>query len=332
MIDIKSMPAYERGIAYFWKVIHEAKIERGCAEMPKVKKILAAKLLPPHIDVNIMERPRLIEKIALTTSSEPKTIFITAPAGYGKTILMLQLCKKFQTPIVWYQLDTYDNDLAVFLNYLVTGVKQHFPNFGKSILPLINRPGVTKRHRPIMASFFSELAAQNEQNLIIALDDFHTITEHAIQSFIEDFINYHPPCLQMFLASRTTPLHTFPRFSATGKMILIDSREIRFSRDEIVAYFSPTLPDDIIDSIEKETEGWPIALRLIKNSLNKRSSELFFTDSKELFIYLTDEVLQQQSEPIQKFLINTSVLEVLTPEYCDLLLEQKNSGQNSSLP
>jgi two-component SAPR family response regulator/Flp pilus assembly protein TadD len=112
-----------------------------------------------------------------------------------------------------------------------------------------------------------------------------------------------------------------------GKVIAVDHQTIRFTKDEIIAYLgtgkSEAPPPELI---EQQTEGWAVALRLMKNAISD-DRQWGPVKKKQLFDYLVDEVLQHQPDHIQHFLLYTSVLDILTPEHCDLLLERKDSGQ-----
>jgi ATP/maltotriose-dependent transcriptional regulator MalT len=89
----------------------------------------------PQIGGEIMERSRLIESF---TGSKAGIVYITAAAGFGKTVLLVQLAGAAKKPVVWYHLDSYDNDPALFLRYLIAGCQKHYPDFGRDIVSFIN--------------------------------------------------------------------------------------------------------------------------------------------------------------------------------------------------
>ncbi|MBN2401171.1 MAG: hypothetical protein JXN64_02115 [Spirochaetes bacterium] len=294
-------------------------------EIKSKNKITAAKLLPPHTDKTIIARPRLIGKIT-SADPGPSVILFNAPAGYGKTVLMSQYLNASGKPVIWYQLDAYD-DPAAFLKNLIPGISRHFPDLGNILSSSINRSGILKKQLQIISAFFHELSSQAGKELIIALDDYHSISEPSMHTFMEELINCLYPGVQLCIASRTPLPVSLSRFSVEGKLFIIDIQAIRFTREEIISYFGTSIAQEhIIEFIEKQTEGWPVALRLVKNTISDNKTYNFKESEKiHLFNYLAEEVLQNQPDYIQQFLLSTSVLDILTPEYCDSLLNKKGS-------
>lgn len=285
---------------------------------------LNRKLLAPLIDESIIDRPRLMDKI-LSAHPEPSILFFNAPAGYGKTILMAQYCTASEKPVIWYQLDARD-DPAAFMKHLITATKVYFTGFGKALLSRINRLDDLKKQRQLITELFDELSSLAEGGIIIAIDDYHYLVEPAMHSFIEEFINSLPPKVQLCIASRTPLPFSLSRLVVEGKVITVDNQAFRFTKNEIIVYLgTKTTKDNSPELIEKQTEGWAVALRLMKNAISGKEQWEPIKNT-QLFDYLADEVFQHQPDHIQQFLLHTSVLEILTPEYCDLLLAKNDSG------
>ena len=74
-------------------------------------ELLLAKIMPPQRG-GMLDRPRIADRIAGTDGC--KVAFLTAPAGYGKTVAMLQAAKAMDRKLAWCQLDVYDNDPVYF--------------------------------------------------------------------------------------------------------------------------------------------------------------------------------------------------------------------------
>ena len=291
----------------------------------KARSSLKSKLLPPRIDERMLDRPRLTNRSVSDTISS--TIYlIVAPAGYGKTVLMSQYCEFKASPVVWYQFDAHD-DPASFINHLSTEIKQVSPQFGKRTAALLKKTGALNRPSSIISEFFQELSIHCNERLLLALDDYHFLKEPAMHGFMEQLLTHLPEHVDVCLASRTPLPFSLSRLEINGRVVHIDSETIRFSREEIASYLDIESPkDDRVERIGQQTEGWPVALRLIKNALSQDQNwEL--DRSPQLFHYLANEVLENQPAELQHFLRTTSVLDILTPEICDRLLERTDSDR-----
>ncbi len=286
-------------------------------------EIIATKLLPPRLKPGMIKRSILDNPLM----KDNKIILITAPAGYGKTTLMLQLLQQYELPSVWYQLDTYDNDPAVFLQYFTAGFQRHLPEFGKEILGIINQGDFQNKLRLILGFFINSLVRSNSE-FIIVLDDFHVINEPVIQRFVQEFMELLPENVYLFIAGRRPINLSNSRLATNGNILIVNTEQLRFSRNDIKEYFKTKQlnpEEELVDYLEENTDGWPIALGLAKAFPVFKKNELFLQRNKEIYSYLAGEVFNQQPEAIRDFLLVTSVLEVLTPEHCNLLLERNDS-------
>jgi LuxR family maltose regulon positive regulatory protein len=224
-------------------------------------------------------------------------------------------------------LDAYDDDPAVFFQYLIAGFQQFLPNFGKEAMTIIKQGDFQSNLRLILGKFINSLA-QSKEKISLVLDDFQVINEPVIHRFIQEFLERLPENVRLLIASRTTWPLSLSRLTAAGEILLIDSNELRFNRDEIKEYLASGRQDpteSFIDHIESNTNGWPVALSLTKAFMDASQTNILSQGTKEIYTYLAGEVLANQPEIIRDFLIATSVLDELTPEYCDSLLEQSDS-------
>ena len=59
---------------------------------------------------------------AAATRGCPRTVLVTAPAGYGKTTLLAQWAAAERRPVAWVSLDARDSDPVVFLRHVLAAV------------------------------------------------------------------------------------------------------------------------------------------------------------------------------------------------------------------
>src|SRR5208337_4936780 len=91
-----------------------------------------AKLTRPHL-ATVVKRSRLLAR--LDSAADKRIIWISAPAGYGKTTLAANWLDARKLPCLWYQADEGDADIGTFYLYLGKAAKQAAPHY-RAPLPL----------------------------------------------------------------------------------------------------------------------------------------------------------------------------------------------------
>lgn len=138
--------------------------------------LLQTKLYAPEIQSDFVVRPHLIEK--LESGTQRKLTVVTAPAGFGKTTLVMQWLSHIDHSISWLSLDENDNDMTRFLSYFVAAIQQSDPQIGHTLQELIRSP----QSIPIetmLTTLINDLA-QSDVSLILVLDDYHVIDAEPI--------------------------------------------------------------------------------------------------------------------------------------------------------
>ncbi|HBS59504.1 MAG TPA: hypothetical protein DEA44_09575 [Firmicutes bacterium] len=288
--------------------------------------LLNSKLLPPYMGTKLLKRPRLLDSIA---GVKPlKAAFLIAPAGYGKTALLVQLAEAINKPFVWYQLGDADNDPAVFCQYLAAGIQRHLPSFGK-IIPQMAAKYYSPTHlRLLSTAFINGLEAWSEGGLIV-LDDYHMINEPLVHSFLRELLYYLPAGIHLMVAGRTPPPLPLSQLELRGEACVIGADQLRFTREEIGAWWQEThaeIPVGVLEALEQKTAGWAAALRLAGDMPANITKGLPINTSK-IYDYLAVEVLDRQPKATQDFLLATAILEEFTADFCDLLLGRTDCRQ-----
>ncbi len=103
--------------------------------MPEDLHISRTKILIPQRRKELLSRPRLLE--LLSDLLDFRLIIIAAPAGYGKTSLLIDFAHQFDWPVCWLSLDPLDNDLYRFLSHFLFSIKKQFPEFGDEAIKIL---------------------------------------------------------------------------------------------------------------------------------------------------------------------------------------------------
>ncbi|MEJ2354052.1 MAG: hypothetical protein P8Y03_30115, partial [Anaerolineales bacterium] len=274
-----------------------------------MEQLLATKLYIPPTRPKIVPRPRLIERLndglRQNQGFGRKLTLLSAPAGFGKTTLIgewveaIRLDAETDNRIAWLSLDEGDNDLARFFAYIIAALSQVEgieSNLGEGALTMLQSPQPPPTEA-VLTSLINEIAAISVK-IILVLDDFHSIEIRPIHDALTYLVEHLPPQLHLVVATRVDPLS----------------------------------PESVAE-LETRTEGWIAGLQLAAISMQGRQDRTgfikSFTGSNRLVLdYLIEEVLSQQTQNIQNFLLRTAILNRLTGSLCDAITEQGN-GQTT---
>lgn len=290
--------------------------------------LLLSKIMPPQRGGDIIDRARLIKTIA--GMGRHKAVLLTAPAGYGKTVAMLQAANVSSRTLVWYQLDAYDNDPAVFLRYLTAGFARQFPGFGQLVQPLISGQ-FDSRLRLLVTAFINELSRWETVPMLVILDDYHEITAPFVHRFLEDLLAHLPGHVQVMIASRTKPPLKLSQLKALGDIGIVTADILRFTGEELRTFLAERgsrLSGESIEMMESKVEGWPAAVKFLAGLHFVNAADFRLgRGAAEIYEYLAAEVMARQPEHMADFLMKSAVLETVTAEDCDLLLARDDSRQ-----
>jgi LuxR family maltose regulon positive regulatory protein len=302
--------------------------------------IILSKLQAPQIATKTLRRMRLID--ALQKNLGKKVILLCAGAGYGKTTLLSQFLLRKKIPYLYYHLEKSDAEPAVFLSYLITGLRKLKPGFGKKTERLSRFFNYPKKYLEVIAgTFINEAIEQLQKDIFIILEDYHELTpSDQIDRIIDYMVRHLPPHLHFIITSRTVPLVFSPLMRARDEIFEINSHELKFTKNEIKHLFAKIyempLKDQEAQWIEEHSEGWPTSLRLMLQSSDylegikssdyvRKILDSYHRSQANLFNYFVQEIFSKESKTTQRFLLDCSILEWLTPELCIAVTRRKDS-------
>jgi len=295
--------------------------------------LLSTKLRPPQLPGDYLSRPRLLAQLDRGLSGG--LILISAPAGYGKTTLVADWLhhmslgggQRSASPCAWVSLDESDNDLYLFLRYVITAVRTAFRQESlctatESLLDAAQLPPL----EAITTSFINDLNTLPDQ-LLLALDDYHLITSPKVQQLMDRLVHYFPAGLRLVLITRVDPpLPLLSRRRAQARLLEIRAADLRFTPAEAYAVLQGTTDTAVTletaVALDKETEGWIIGLQMAGLSLRDQADPVAFARTlrqrgrRLAMDFLLDEVLIRQPRPLFEFLLQTSILERFCAPLC----------------
>ncbi|GAA5529071.1 LuxR C-terminal-related transcriptional regulator [Herpetosiphon gulosus] len=287
--------------------------------------ILTTKFYIPVPRFNGVVRSQLLER--LKERHDRRLTVVSAPAGFGKTMLVSQWIASCKQPVAWLTLDQNDNDLARFLAYVVAALQTIEPAFGLEIIQRLQAPELPSTET-LLLLLLNQLATI-EQHWILVLDDYHWLTAKPIAAAMSLLLERLPPQLQLVVISREEPDLPLARLRARHQLTELRVADLRFTVEEAHQFLSQTMELDLLVSesqtLADRTEGWIAGLQLAAISIQgQQASSLLidgFTGNHRFVLdYLLEEVLQQQPAEIQTFLLITSLLDRMCGSLCEAVL------------
>jgi LuxR family transcriptional regulator, maltose regulon positive regulatory protein len=291
--------------------------------------LLETKLQVPRRRRDLVDRPRLSER--LSRGAESALTLVSAPAGFGKTTLLadwLATTAAKGRSATWLSLDQRDNDPALFWTYLVAALKTAAPGVGADALSLLQAP--QPPIEAVVATLLNDLSAISN-DVVLVLDDYHVIDAREVQDGMAFLLEQLPPQIHLVIAGRADPALQLARLRGRGDLIEIRAADLRFTPEEVAAYLNGAmglaLTAQDVAALEGRTEGWIAALQMAALSMQGRDDIAGFIagfagDDRYIVDYLAEEVLQRQPEHVQRFLLQTSVLDRLSGPLCDAVTGQ----------
>jgi len=120
----------------------------------KAITLIRTKLQRPRLPGDLILRRRLLDR--LHAGSHRKLTLISAMAGTGKTTLLAQWLEECPQPSAWLSLDEHDNDLVVFMSYLIGAIRTVFPGACGKTFELLSA-AQTPPLRVLITSLVNEL-------------------------------------------------------------------------------------------------------------------------------------------------------------------------------
>jgi LuxR family maltose regulon positive regulatory protein len=304
--------------------------------MELISSLILTKLRPPAPRSRTIWRDRLLQKLTLEPNVD--LVLVCAPAGYGKTTLLVDwTCHLHQVGITicWYSLDESDNHPITFGTYLIASLEQALgTDCGLAPVYQVLRASTETDLLTLLPAVINTLC-DTDQQIALVLDDYHLIRTPLIHQAVEFLISHRPENFHIAIGSRSNPAFPLALWRARGRLVELRASDLRFIDEENKLFLCDSmqldLPDELITRLADQVEGWPAGLQLaalsLANHMPHEHTVLPFTGGhQQQAEFLLNEVINHLPEEVQSFLLETSIFERMNAAVCDAILGIENSA------
>lgn len=295
--------------------------------------ILQTKLHPPVLPADLVPRTNLIERLE-AGRARPLTL-VSAPAGYGKSILISSWLERSDWPGAWLSLDEDDSELRQFLVYFVAAVRSLFPQSCEDSLSMTmasELPPVT-----ILAATLANDLDMLEQPFILVLDDNHRISVMSpVNELLEQLLARPPIPLHLVITSRRDPPLPLVALRAKGQITDIRMQDLRFSKEETRSYLENTLrfsaDEALLAKLDSKIEGWAVGLQLLSLASRSSGDPVGFLEhmpggSQQSQKYMIYEVIEKQPPGLREWLLKSAILDRFCGSLCDVVCTERDDAE-----
>jgi ATP/maltotriose-dependent transcriptional regulator MalT/DNA-binding SARP family transcriptional activator len=285
-----------------------------------------SKVQAPPLRDETLPRERLLDWLSVKIHN--RIVLLAAEAGYGKTTLLADFSRRTRVRMLWYRIDLTDRDPMVFLHHLVGAVRMRIPDGSAAAFSLLSEVGPTGPALDVIVeAFVRGLSELPNDATALVLDDYHVIEDSPdIRPIVREIVARAPERLTLVFSSRKLPQIPIARLRAQGEVAELRTADLRFDESETERLFRDSyampLEPGIASELAQRTEGWAASLQLVQSAIRGRSTAEIrsFVHSLsgaegDLYDYLAEEVVGELPEDLQLFLMRTSVLDTIDPEF-----------------
>lgn len=292
-----------------------------------------AKVTRPE-PVQVLLRTRLFHR--LDAAAEQPVIWIRAPAGAGKTMLVSSYLKARKLHGLWYQVDEGDSDLASFFHYLGLAARAAAPRYRTPL------PALTPEYLPGLKTFtrryFERLYQRLKPPALWVLDNYQELPlDTPLHEVMREAATTLPRGVRLVLISRTEPPPAFARLRTHGELTFLDWEALRLTLEEAqgvaalrqgkAAYQLSAVG---IEQLHAQTQGWAAGLVLLLDQVRSERAEIApveETTQRVLFDYFAGELFNRAAASTQAVLLKTALLPRMTARMAEELTGDPDTGR-----
>lgn len=288
-------------------------------------------LAVPELPGRLVERGRLLDLLDGVVSRPLTTL--TAPAGYGKSVVAAEWCRRrCPMPVGWLRLGRADKDPAQLLTRLaaaltdLTGVS----------LPDGDRRLSSDRTRldPSTIDRLSDAVAGSRDSVLV-VEGLRASGPVGLYADVAAALEQAPDCgLHLLAVSRCLPPPSLIALQLRGAVAHLTAADLRLDASEtsavVQAYSGRPLSDTTAAELTDRLDGWmagAVIVAMSRPAGEVDADHLVRAAADGIDSYFQTEVIEPVPSELRSFLLRTSGPDELTGPLCDRLTGDRRGDE-----
>ncbi len=257
-----------------------------------------------------------------------RVALVLAPAGYGKTSQVATWARSDGRPVAWATVDPSRNDPEQFF-LLVVGMLRQVAGVDQSDVANLIADAVQDDAAAVTA--LARLVRDCPTPFILVFDDVHIIDEAPVARLLRAVVDNLGPTSTVVLIGRAVPHLTLARLRLYAGLVDVSMEDLRLGAGEarrLLDSMGVTVGADVVERLVKQTEGWPVGIRLAALTVGAdgQTEERTIGHDHAVADFVREEWLAGLPATAVEFLMRASCLERLSAPMCDDVFERSDSS------
>lgn len=286
--------------------------------------VFRVRAAPPVPRGRVVDRPRVLRRLA---DAGEQAVLLRAPAGYGKTTALAQWVAVDQREVRWITVrgGCSAEDLGVAVVSALTRLAPLDPRLGRAGAGL---GGVSGWQDLLLES------VERAQPCLLVLDGADRLAGPEAARLLADLAAAIPSGATLALSARRELSEPLAALRHAGLAAEVGAEDLAMSPGETAAALvamGARATTDAAAEVHDRTGGWALAVRMAALGLRAGGpgSGIPVSGAEGPFAaYLAGEVLAAVSCPVYDMLVQTSVLERVSPELAAFMTGDPDAGEH----